>query len=99
MPGACPRREYFGKLLPKFNHSRNNIPEKVRFLAYHYPISHKGFFCWEHKVLLEQEPEVLQNDCLTVTGGAFDQPLRFAQICPPNRAHSQVTACQMSCGN
>lgn len=72
MPGACPRWEYFGKLLPKVNHSRNNIPEKVSFLAYHDPKSHKAFFCWEHLVLFEQELEVLQNDRLSVTGGAFD---------------------------
>lgn len=45
-------------------------------------------------MLLEQDPEVL-----TVMGGVFDQLLRFAQICPPYRARSQVTACQLSCGN
>lgn len=31
MEFSCPRQEYFGKLLPKFNHSWSNIPKEVSF--------------------------------------------------------------------
>lgn len=44
MPGACPRREYFGKPLPKFNDSRKHIPEKVSYHANIIPYLARGFF-------------------------------------------------------